>query len=361
MRLVFMGTPKFAVAPLRNLVLNNYEVAAVYTKKDKLAGRGQELSFSAVKEAALALGLRVAQPGSLRKPEAVAELASLAPDVIVVAAFGQILPPQVLQLPRFGCINIHPSLLPRHRGAAPVVSTILSGDAWAGASLMQMDEGLDTGPIIAQSQVLVRGEDTAETLAEKLSLISADMLVDILPRWVKGELTAKPQNNSLSTYFKPIAKEAGEIDWNLPAVDIWRQVRAFQPWPGSFTRYNDKTFKILEAYPCPENDSLTIDESTREGICGVTNSDDCLKLNCRGLFACWTTLEPVSYSLSEMRKNGTLQPGKIIHGKEQTDFRVVTGSGLLEVTRVQIEGKKPMSAADFLRGQRGFIGSVLPS
>ena len=176
MRLIFMGTPEFAVAPLRNLVLNNYEVAAVYTKKDKQSGRGQELSFSAVKREALALGIPVMQPGSLRKPEAFAELASFAPDVIVVAAFGQILTPEVLNLPRFGCVNIHPSLLPRHRGAAPVVSAILAGDKWSGVSIMRMDEGLDTGPVLTRGQALVRDDDTTASLSGRLSLMSAYML-----------------------------------------------------------------------------------------------------------------------------------------------------------------------------------------
>lgn len=308
MRLVFMGTPHFAVAPLNNLVLNNYEVAAVYTKKDKPTGRGQELSFSPVKQAALSLGLKVLQPGSLRKPEARNELAALAPDVIVVAAFGQILPPEVLNIPRYGCINIHPSLLPRHRGAAPVVSTILAGDRWGGVSVMRMDEGLDTGPVIAQAQVLLRDEDQTGSLSDKLSLISAQMLCDILPCWVKGEIAPRPQDDALATYFKPIEKEAGEVDWNLPAEDIWRQVRAYQPWPGSFTRFGAKSFKILEASPvaCIAPGGVGTVVSINRG-CGV-----------------------------------------------------VTGCGILELLRIQIEGKQAMSAADFIRGQRNFIGSVLP-
>jgi methionyl-tRNA formyltransferase len=309
MRLIFMGTPEFAVAPLQNLVLNSYEVAAVYTKKDKLAGRGQEMSFSAVKREALALGLKVVQPGSLRKPEALVELSSFAPDVIVVAAFGQILPPDVLSLPRFGCINIHPSLLPRHRGAAPVVSTILAGDVWGGVSIMQMDEGLDTGPILTRSQVLVRDDDTTETLSERLSLVSAQMLVDVLPAWTKGEIQPQAQDNSLATYFKPLTKDAGDINWHLPAVDIWRQVRAYQPWPGSFTRFNGRVLKILEAWPiaCDAPNSVGTVVALEKG-CGV-----------------------------------------------------VTGSGILELRRIQLEGKQAMPAANFIMGQRGFIGSVLPS
>jgi len=309
MRLVFMGTPEFAVTPLRYLVLNGHEVAAVYTKRDKLAGRGQELSISPVKREALELGLAIVQPKSLKKPEAIAELAGFAPDIIAVAAYGQILPPEVLSLPRHGCINIHPSLLPRHRGAAPVVSTILSGDRWGGVSIMQMDEGLDTGPVITRAQVLVRDDDTTETLSDKLSLMSAQMLADILPSWTRGEITPQPQDNSLANYFKSIAKEDGEVDWNLPAVEIWRQVRAYQPWPGSFTRYNSKMLKILEAWPA---------------ACDTKND----------------------YGRVVALGNGC---------------GVVAGMGVLELRRLQIEGKQAMPAADFIRGQRSFIGSVLPS
>jgi methionyl-tRNA formyltransferase len=283
-------------------------VVAVYTKKDKLAGRGRALSFSAVKKEALALGLTVVQPGNLRKPEAVAELASFAPDVIVVAAFGQILPPEVLRLPKYGCINIHPSLLPLHRGAAPVMSAILAGDKWGGVSIMQMDEGLDTGPILARAQVLVRDDDTTSSLSDRLSLVSAHMLADVLPRLERGDIQPQPQDNRLVSYFKPIEKEVGEIDWHLPAVELWQQVRAYQPWPGSFTRFNGKVLKILESWPVE---------------CQTPN-----------------------------------EVGRVVAlGK---GCGVVTGSGILELRRIQIEGKQAMSAADFLRGQRGFVGSMLP-
>ena len=309
MRVVFMGTPEFAVAPLRNLVLNNWDVAAVYTKKDKLAGRGQELSISPVKREALGLGLNVLQPGSFKKPDAVSELSSLAPDIIIVAAFGQILPPDVLRLPRFGCINIHPSLLPRHRGAAPVVSTILEGDRWGGVSLMQMDEGLDTGPVITRAQVLVRDEDTNATLSCKLSLMSAQLLADILPRWVLGDMSVLVQNDSSATYFKPLSKDAGKIDWALPAAHIWRQIRAFQPWPGSYTSFKGKTLKIIE-----------------------------------GRLSSCTSDEPI----------GTI----VTMGK---DLGVVTGSGVFEIGCIQLEGKQPMPASDFARGRRDFAGTVLPN
>ncbi len=309
MRVVFMGTPEFAVAPLRNLVLNNYDVAAVYTKKDKLAGRGQDLSISPVKREALGLGLKVLQPGSLKKAEAVSELAAFTPDVIVVAAFGQILPPDVLGLPRFGCINIHPSLLPRHRGAAPVVSTILEGDHWGGVSLMQMDEGLDTGPVITRAQVLVRADDTNVTLSWKLSLMSAQLLADILPRWARGDSNVVKQDDEAATYFKPLTKDAGIIDWASPAAHIWKQVRAFQPWPGSYTRFGGRTLKIIEGRP-----------------------------------SLFTSDEPI----------GTVVPiGKYIG--------VVTGKGVFELGRIQLEGKQSMPASDFARGRRDFAGTVLPN
>jgi methionyl-tRNA formyltransferase len=309
MRLVFMGTPEFAVAPLRNVVLHNYDVVAVYTKKDKVAGRGQELSASPVKREALALGLNVVQPGSLKKPEAVSALAALSPDIIVVAAFGQILPKEVLGLPRFGCINIHPSLLPRHRGAAPVVSTILEGDRWGGVSLMLMNEGLDTGPVITRAQVIVRDDDTTGSLSKRLSIISAQLLTDVLPRWALGDSQTFKQDDQFATYFKPLNKDAGEIDWALPAVDIWRQVRAFQPWPGSFTRFGGKTLKILEGRPLG---------------CG--------------------SVGPIG---------GVIAAGK--------SLGVVTGNGIYELGRIQLEGKQAMPAPDFARGRRDFTGSVLPN
>ena len=309
MRVVFMGTPRFAIEQLRALVLNGYDVAAAYTRKDKPSGRGQSVAYSPVKQAALDLDIPVIQPASLRNAAAQAELATFNPELIVVAAYGLILPQEVLILPRFGCVNIHPSLLPRHRGAAPVMSTILEGDKWGGVSLMKMDAGLDTGSVIAQSKVLVRDDDTTESLTDKLSIISAQMLVDILPRWIKSEVQLRPQDDSQATYFKMVAKESGEIDWTLPSGVLWRQVRAYQPWPGSYTRFGGKVLKILEAHPI-------VGESA----------------------------EPSGRVVSLGKGCG-----------------VSTGAGVLELQRVQLEGKQPVSAADFARGQRGFVGSTLPT
>ena len=313
MRIIFMGTPEFAVPPLERLILNQYQVVAVYTQPDKPAGRGRPLVFPPVKRAALSWKLPVAQPTSLKGEEAVKQLVGFHPDVIVVAAFGQILPQSVLDIPSYGCINIHPSLLPRFRGASPVATAILAGDEFTGVSIMLMDKGLDTGPILARAQISISTQDTTGSLTAKLSHIGARLLQEVLVGWLKGKLTPKPQNEAEATYSSPITKEDGEINWHLPAIDIWRRVRAFQPWPVSYTRWRGRQLKIIEAVP-----------------------------------------------LSGER---TLEVGQVIAltpAKEGAAFGVYTGDGVLGVSRVQLEGKRAMSAAEFLRGQREFIGVILP-
>jgi len=311
LRLVFMGSPQFAVLPLEHLLASKYQVAAVYTQPDKPAGRGRGLLASPVKRAAQARGLTVVQPAGLKAAGVVEQLGGFKPDVIVVAAFGQILPRMVLALPRLGCINIHPSLLPRFRGASPVASAILAGDDFTGVSLMVMDEGLDTGPVLARAQLPVLARDTTGSLTAKLSWLGAQLLGEVLVGWSRGELTPQPQNEAESTYCDPIAKEEGEIDWRRPALDIWRRVRAFNPWPGSYTRWRGKSLKIIEAAPL-------VGEPTPE-------------------------------------------VGRVVALDSKSGFGVATGDGILEVCRVQLEGKKAMSADEFLRGQRDFIGAVLPS
>jgi len=311
-RVVFMGSPEFAAPPLDHLLLNRYKVVAVYTQPDRPAGRGLSLVSSPVKRAALAWKLPVVQPVSLKKAEVVAELAGFKPEVIVVAAFGQILPRTVLDIPRYGCINIHPSLLPRHRGASPVAAAILAGDEFTGVSIMLMDEGLDTGPILARAQIPLSARDTTGSLTAKLSLIAAHLLQEVLSTWSRGQLTPQPQNEAEATYSGTISKEAGEIDWHLSAVDIWRQVRALHPWPGCYTRWQGKRLKIIEAVPLPQV--------------------------------------------------GAAQAGQVVASAREgaeAAFGVNTGDGVLGVLRVQVEGRRAMSAAEFLRGQRGFIGALL--
>ena len=308
-RVLFMGTPEFAILPLEHLVLNDYQVVAVYTQPDRLAGRGRRPVSPPVKKVAAAFNLPVVQPVSLKKSEAVAELAGFQPDVIVVAAFGQILPQPVLELPKYGCINIHPSLLPRHRGASPVAAAILAGDGFTGVSIMLMGKGLDTGPVLARAQIPISDRDNTGSLTSKLSLIAAHLLLDVLPAWTRGELTPQSQDEDGATYSGTIAKEAGEIDWRLPAVDIWRRVRAFYPWPGCYTRWRGKMLKIIEAVPLPGAEAV---------------------------------------------------PAGQVVAMPRAGFGVKTGDGVLGVLMVQMEGKRAMSAAEFLRGQREFIGAVLP-
>ncbi len=309
-----MGTPEFAIPPLQHLVLNQYQVVAVYTQPDKPAGRGRSLVSSPLKRAVLAWKLPVVQPVSLKSTEVVAQLAAFHPDVIVVAAFGQILPRSVLDIPGRGCINIHPSLLPRFRGASPVASAILAGDEFTGVSIMLMDRGLDTGPILARAQIPISVSDTTDSLTAKLSLIAAQLLLEVLPRWSRGELTAQPQSEVEATWSGPISKQEGEIDWRLPAIDIWRRVRAFRAWPGCYTRWQGRQLKIIEAVPLPAESAFGVGQ-----VVALTSATE-----------------------------------------SRATFGVSTGEGILGVLKVQLEGKRAMSAAEFLRGQRQFIGAILP-
>lgn len=308
MRIVFMGTPEFAVPTLEHMVLNGYYVVAVYTRPDKPVGRGRGLAYSPVKRLAQTLALPVIQPDSLKDEAAISGLAGYKPDVIVVAAFGQILPKSVLELPKYGCINIHPSLLPRHRGASPVAASILAGGSFTGVSIMLMDEGLDTGPVLAQTQIPVMDNDNTGSLTLKLSVIAAHLLQDILPDWVVGKIKPRPQVEARATYSAVISKEEGEIDWNQPAVAIWRQVRAFYPWPGCYTRWRGKLLKVIEAEPIAQEADAVAGEVV------------------------------------------TIKGGGL---------GVKTGDGVLRMLAVQLEGKRAMTIDEFIRGQRDFAGVVL--
>ncbi|MDO8578170.1 MAG: methionyl-tRNA formyltransferase [Dehalococcoidales bacterium] len=310
MRIVFMGTPQFAVPALEQLVLDGCDVAAVYTQPDKEAGRGRMPLAPPVKRAALALGLRVEQPVSLKQADAVQQLADFRPDVIVVAAYGKILPSGVLSLPPHGVLNIHPSLLPRFRGASPVASAILAGNQFTGVSVMLLDEGMDTGPVLARAQVSISLLDTAGSMTDKLARVGANLLLDVIPRWLKGELVAQAQDESQATLTRKFEKEDGEIDWSLPAKEISLRVRAFTPWPGTYTRWQGKQVKITRAVPLPAATAV--------------------------------------------------KPGQVVSLGEGK-LGIGTGDGILGVLQVQLEGKREMTAAAFLNGQRDFLGAVLPS
>jgi len=306
-KLVFMGTPHFAVSVLKALI-GRYEIVGVVTQPDRRAKRGRKVEASPVKVVALAHDLPVLQPPRLRQPDVVAELGALAPDVIVVAAYGQILPAKVLAIPPRGCLNVHASLLPRYRGAAPVAAAILAGEEDTGVTIMLMDEGMDTGPILSQATCAISPQDTRRSLSARLAQLGADLMTDTLPRWLAGEIEPQPQDHSQATYSRIIAKEDGLIDWSQSAVEIWRRSRAYHPWPSTYTYWRGKLLKVLRAEALPQ----------------------------------WP---------------GQGEPGQVVALDE--GLAVATGEGALLLGEVQLAGKRALSAEDFVRGQRDFVSSVL--
>ncbi|OMD60875.1 methionyl-tRNA formyltransferase [Paenibacillus odorifer] len=310
MKIVFMGTPAFAVPSLQMLVDEGYEVVAVITQPDRPQGRKKILAPSPVKEAALALGLPVLQPERMRRPEAVAELAAYEPDLIVTAAYGQILPKAVLDLPRNGCVNVHGSLLPKYRGGAPIQRSIINGEKVTGVTLMYMAEGLDTGDMISRVEVAIEDEDTSGILFEKLSLAGRDLLKSEMPRLVSGKVQAVQQEDSEATYAPNLNREDERLDWNASSRDNYNRIRGLVPFSGAFTLWNGETFKA------------------------------------------WAS------QLPEEQKASDSAPGTVLSVTEQ-GVEVKTGDGSLLLTTVQPAGKKAMSAADFSRGAVMKPGTVL--
>jgi len=317
-----MGTPYFAVPALTALIQGaapgvvlpeGYEIATVLTRPDKPAGRGREIAFSPVKQTALAHGIPVWQPGSLKKANNSAALAAYHADLYIVAAFGQILPQTVLDQPRYGTLNIHASLLPKYRGADPIAEAILQGDSETGVTIMQLDAGVDTGPIVLKRSIPLRGDETTGILTIKLAELGAQALLDALPLWVSGKITPQPQDEERATHTRMLSKEDGLIRWNLPAAVLARQVRAYTPWPSSYTYWRGKLLKIVTAH------ALSVEPDADVPIGTVTVRQEA--------------------------------------GHEE--LAVVTGSGLLLVTQLQLEGRKAMSAEEFLRGYSQIVGQVL--
>jgi methionyl-tRNA formyltransferase len=303
MRLVFMGTPQFAVQPLRALAAAGHELAGVVTRTDKPAGRGRVMAAPPAKIAAQELGIPVFQPRRVREPEFIATLRGLDPEAIVVAAYGQILPKDILAMPRFGCINIHASLLPSYRGAAPVNWAIMRGEKETGVTIMQMDEGMDTGAILMKESIPIDPGDTAGTLTGKLSALGARLITSAMPLIAEGKLVPEPQDSSQATLAPLLKKEDGLIDWKLPAEEIHNRVRGLTPWPGAYGNLDGKLIKIAG---------------------------------------------------SEVAA-GSGEPGKLYQEDDNT-LTVGTGSGRLRILAIQPEGKKSMTAAEFLRGHRGVAG-----
>ena len=242
-----MGTPTSVVPVLHRLHgMADVDLVAAVTPPDRPRGRGRQAEPPPVKQAAESLKIPVLQPSSLRNESVQAELAAFAPDVIVVAAYGRLLPTPVLNLPAHGCLNLHPSLLPRHRGPSPVATSILEGDEATGVSLMLLDEGMDTGPVIAQKEYAFTGRETAGDLTDSLFAVGAELLADNLDAWTRGELQAKPQDDAIATISRKLERTDGQADWGLPAETLARQCRAFAPWPGLYTHWDGKTLKLLE-------------------------------------------------------------------------------------------------------------------
>ena len=317
MKVVFMGTPDFAVGALKAIKEAGHEIVLVVTQPDRRKGRGKEVQFSAVKEAAVELGLPVYQPLKIKEPEAVAYLRTIPADIFVVAAFGQILSKEILEMPKYGCVNIHASLLPKYRGAAPIQWAVINGDKESGITIMQMNEGLDTGDILMQSVCLLAPKETGESLFLRLSEEGAKLIVRALEEIEKGNLTPVPQEDSKSCYAKMLTKDMGELHFQQPAVELERLIRGLNSWPSAFTRCNGKTMKIWDA-----------DVMQEEELKARNWNDDAVK------------------------------PGTVL-SVDKDSIVVKCGEGALVLRSIQLEGKKRMQVKDFLLGYHMEIGTVL--
>lgn len=308
---MFMGTPEFAVPSLRALVQGPYRIILV-TQPDRPAGRGGKLAPPPVKLVAEEYGLTVLQPETLRDPEFRAQFAAFRPRVTVLVAYGEYVAPSLLDLPERGSVNLHPSLLPRWRGSTPIQSAILAGDTVTGVTIIRMDKGLDTGPIIAQQSVPIETAETHPELSARLARIGAELMAETLPLWIRGEIEATPQDNERATLTHTLSKEDGLLDWTQPASELAMRVRALQPWPGTYTYWEGRLLKILRARPVAEH------------VAG----------------------DPGMVSL--------------LSGADRA-LVVRAGEGSLQLLQVQPAGKPPMEARALLAGNPGIVGSVLKS
>lgn len=308
MRVVFMGTPDFAVATLEAIINAGHEVAGVVTQPDKPKGRGKNMQFTPVKEVAIASGIPVYQPVKVKEPDFIEKLKKLDPEVIVVVAFGQILPKEILDMPKYGCVNVHASLLPKYRGAAPIQWAVIDGEKESGVTTMFMEEGLDTGDMLKKTVVPLEEDETGGSLHDKLAAAGADLLIETLKELEEGTAVRTKQDDTLSNYAKMLDKQLGRIDFMKSAEEIERLIRGLNPWPSAFTGIDGKTLKIWSA---------TVIEKEIQGEFG---------------------------EVVEVNKDSLL---------------VKTGKGLLQLDEVQLEGKKRMEIDAFLRGYPVEVGTIL--
>ena len=304
MRLVFAGTPDFAATGLKALIAAGHTIVGVYSQPDRPAGRGRKLQPSPVKQVALDHEIPVFQPETLKTAEAQKQLADLKPDVMIVAAYGLILPKAVLDIPTHGCLNIHASLLPRWRGAAPIQRAIAAGDAETGITIMQMDEGLDTGAMLLKSLTAIDTSDTGGSLHDRLAELGGKAIIEALELLKKGELTGEPQNDDLACYASKLSKTEGHIDWATDATAIERLIRAFNPWPGTYTDLGDQRIRIHEARAL------------------VTDSD--------------------------------AFPGTVVH-RDRDGIDIACGNGTLRITRLQLPGSRAQSVNDLINGGKELL------
>lgn len=313
MKIIYMGTPDFAVGALRSLIEAGHQVVLVVTQPDKPKGRGKEMQMTPVKSCALQYDIPVFQPVKVRAPEAVETLRGYEADVFIVAAFGQILSEEILTMPRYGCINIHASLLPKYRGSAPIQQVILEGEKETGITIMQMDKGIDTGDMLLQSVIPIAEKETGDSLHDKLADEGAKLIVEALQKLEAGELVPRKQNDEESCYVKMLEKSMGRIDWTKPAAQIERQVRGLNSWPGTYTSLRGKTLKIWES-----------EVADRE----------------------------------KKAEETAVLPG-VVTEVDKAAFYVQTGDGILKITQIQLEGKKRMEVRAFLLGYQMEPGEQL--
>ncbi|MBW7471779.1 methionyl-tRNA formyltransferase [Marinobacter sp. F4218] len=304
MRLVFAGTPDFAATALTALLNTHHTVVGVYSQPDRPAGRGRKLSPSPVKQVALDAGIPVFQPESLKTETAQQELADLKPDVMIVAAYGLILPKAVLDIPRHGCLNIHASLLPRWRGAAPIHRAIAAGDTETGITIMQMDEGLDTGAMLLKSMTVIEADDTGGSLHDRLAALGGNAIVEALRLLEKGELKAEAQNDDFACYARKLTKDEGHIDWSSDAASIERLIRAFSPWPGTYTDLDQQRLRIHSATVLPDD---------------------------------------------------SRKPAGTVLRRERDGIDVACGTGTLRITRLQLPGSRAQSSSDLINGGKQLL------